>query len=120
MAAGRALAVAGDEGAFFAQAVPRTVLYQGEGLDSGVADGVEAGAVLVAEVLAPVQVVHDVGNLDEDGDELFLFLAQHTQVSGQRKLCILVNFLLNFRFFFGFVAFAAYCGKHCNGHNRNY
>jgi hypothetical protein len=27
---------------------------------------------------------------------------------------------LNFRFFFGFVAFAAYCGKHCNGHNRNY
>ena len=112
VASGRAFAIARDEGLLLTETVPGAILYHGELLHGRVADGVQAGTVLIAEILVPVQIVHDVGNLDENWKQLLLFLGKNTQIGGQSELGILVNFLLKFGFFFRFVVLASHRCKH--------
>ena len=112
IAAGRTLAIAGDEGFLFTQAVPSTVLDKGKLLHVWVADSVEAGTIFGTKVLLPIELVHDVGNLDKDGEKLLLLLAENAQIGGQSELGILVNFLLEFGFFFRFVVLASHRSKH--------
>ena len=112
VATGRAFAIAGDEGLLLTETVPGAILYHGELLHGWIADGVQAGTVVIAEILVPVQIVHDVGNLDKNWKQLLLFLGKNTQIGGQSELGILVNFLLKFGFFFRFVVLASHRCKH--------
>ena len=97
VAAGVALAVAGQEGALAVEAVPGAVLDAGEGAHGGVAQGVDALAVGVAEVFVPVDVVHHLAYLDEYLHQLFLVGREGLdEVGGEGELGILVHFLLDF------------------------
>ena len=112
VASGRTFAIARDERFLLTKTVPCAILYHGELLHGRVADSVEAGTIFIAEILVPVQIVHDVGNLNKDRKQLLLFLGKDTQIGGQSELGILVNFLLKFGFFFRFVVLASHRCKH--------
>ena len=114
------LAIARHEGLLAVETVPGAILEHGKCLHCRVAQRVERLSLLKAEILLPVEVVHNVGYLDKNGYELFFLIAEFAHVGGERKLGILVHLLLNFRRLFhclGLLLLAAHGGKHRKCHH---
>ena len=89
------IAISWDERFVAVKTIPRSVMYHGETLHVGVAKVVEFGAVFVSKNLLPVDIVDDVGNLNEDAHQLFLLFSESAYVVFKWYRCILGHFIFH-------------------------